>query len=99
MAFAVALPGASGIVSGTGASSNVNTGTYIGCSIAETAGTPGLGKVRIHEGGTSSGKVIDVVALLASTHTHHSPAQPIFYTGQLYVEIVTGTVEGVLFLA
>lgn len=88
MAVATSIPGASGLLS-------LTTGSfcrYLGFCIRETAGTTAT--VRIREGSVT-GKILDDIQLLAneSARDWYGP-QGIISQGDLYVQLVSGTVEG-----
>lgn len=84
--IAKAIPGASGPLGSTDV-------TYYGFTIRETSGTAAA-TVRLRAGG-ATGLILETIALTsaASARAWHGP-QGIRCDGGLYVEIVTGAVEG-----
>lgn len=70
--------------------------TYYGFSIRETAASTAV--VRVYAGITNGGKLIDTIGLAASGNVAawYGP-QGIAARDGIYVDIVSGTVEGVLY--
>lgn len=64
---------------------------YRGMVIGETAGA--AAKVRVHDGTSTAGAVVDEVALVANASAAPFSAE-VFCPGGIYVEVVSGTVEG-----
>jgi hypothetical protein len=72
--------------------------TLAGWSIAETAGTPGIAYVRFRDGGVVTGNIVGCAKETASSGSESTlPAEGIFCRGGLYVELVTGTADIVVF--
>lgn len=81
------IPGSSGVL---GVSSSENL--YFGFTLAETAGA--TAKVRLREA-TVTGTILDSITLGAneSTDDWYGP-QGMYVNGDIYVQLVSGTVEG-----
>ena len=76
----------------------VGPGMYRGLVICETAAS--TAKVRLWDNASAaSGVLLDVVALTASTSSHRSNVGDIKFANGVFVEIVSGTVEGSIFIA
>lgn len=80
-------------ISGSSQALETSEVTYYGFTFRETAGATAV--VRIRSGGVITGDILETVSLAASESTSDLLApQGLRCPGGLYVEIVSGTVEG-----
>lgn len=89
MAVAYALPATSGVLN---PSAGTGVVTIKGFSVAEAAGSPGLGKLNLREA-VIGGKILVSIGLVASTSQTHSFACGVICNGAVFCEIV-GTLTG-----
>lgn len=85
----------SGVIALTGADQAVSTQgcEYMGFSIRETAGARAV--VRIYDNDdAASGKLLDTVSLLPNESVREYYPEPIFARVGVYVDVVSGAVEG-----
>lgn len=95
-AIAVDLPAASGVLSAK--PSAADRLQYNGYSVCEKAASPAAAKIRIRVA-TSSGQILSVVTLAASgSKDAWFGPEAIDCRGDLYLEIVSGEVEGVAYV-
>lgn len=91
MAIAVTVPGSSGVLTPSFPSQGIME--YKGFALAETGAA--AAKIRIREGGTITGKIIDVITFTSlQSFREYLPTQGVIVTGGLYIEVVSGAVEG-----
>jgi hypothetical protein len=67
--------------------------TYCGFSLRENAGTPAAAVVRIREGG-ATGTILDTISFAASGSWRECYDDGLACNGDLYFELVSGSVEG-----
>ena len=69
-------------------------GVYIGFSFRETSGSA-TATIRVYDGTTAAGTLLDTIQLTAaeSAREWYGP-QGIRFTSGLYVDVVTGDIEG-----
>lgn len=97
MALSKTLPGASGLLGLNGNTLDTPTVTgsrctYRGFAVEETSGAAAA-KVRLREGG-ATGKIIEVIPLAAGEGASAFFESGLIVFGDIYVEIVSGAVEG-----
>ena len=72
--------------------------TLSGWSMAETAGTPAVAYVRFHAGGVVGGPIVAVAKMGPSGSGESTlPTEGIFCRGGLYVELVAGSADIVVY--
>lgn len=81
------LPGASGNVTAAGA------GVLVGFTVRETAGTAAV--LRLRDG--SGGMILAVISLVAGESVREQLPEVVF-SSRVYLELVSGTVEGTVFI-
>lgn len=85
------------IVNGASGVLYASAGTLTGYSIRETAGAPAV--VRVHDGRDASGDLLVTIGLAADeSATVVLPHQGVGFALGLYVEIVSGAVEGTVYV-
>lgn len=89
------IPTSSGVIVDTSEQTNPNV-TYMGFTLAETAG--GTAKVRVRQA-SASGTILDTIPMAAGEGVADYYPQGIRCDGDLYIEIVSGTVEGSVLVA
>lgn len=94
---AVALPGASGLIGPTVASTG-GTVLFQGARIVETAGSPALAYVTFREA-TATGKILYAIKVAASGQGGEMTQEAIVCNGQLYYKIEAGAVTGTAYIA
>ncbi len=68
-------------------------GELAGFVVEETAGAAAA--VRLYDGTSTSGVLLDTIRVAASLSEQHSHSSPVFFATGLYAEKVTGTVKAV----
>lgn len=85
----------SGVIALTGADQVVSAAAceYMGFTVRETAGARAV--VRIYDNASAgSGKLLDTVSLLPNESAREYYPEPIFARSGVYVDVVSGAVEG-----
>lgn len=72
-------------------------GAYRGRTVRETAGSTAV--VKVHQGGSATGALLDTISLAANGSSTVLDAEGVRFDGGVFIEIVSGTVEGSVFLA
>lgn len=90
--------GARPIVNGQSIRLATSSGQLAGFSLRETSGAaPAV--VRLLDGSDASGDILFTVALLAGASNHEwLLPHGLFYGAGLFVQVLTGTIEGAIFL-
>lgn len=82
----------------TGAGQLVRTGPteYRGFAIRESAGAPAAAVIRIYDGISAAGVLLETISLAASESARewYGGSQPLLAGNGIYVDIISGTVEG-----
>lgn len=80
----------------TGASQQIRTApdSYSGYTIRETAGAVAVVRVWDNAAGASAGTLLETVGLAANQSQTVTHARPIMPTAGIWVQVVSGTVEG-----
>lgn len=78
------------------ASGSVSIKSLAGWQFTENAGTPAAARVLLRDGG-ASGAIIHDIRLAASESVGDSFNIPVLLTGNLYVDVTSGTVRGAVF--
>lgn len=68
--------------------------SFRGFSLREAAGSPGAAVVRVWDNTAASGTMIAAANIAASGGAHHAPGDGIRANIGLYLEVVSGTIEG-----
>lgn len=97
MAAAITLPGASGLIGPTVATTG-GTVLFMGARIAETAGTPALAYVTFREA-SATGKILYSIQVAASGQGGEELNYPIICNGRLYYKIESGAVTGTAYVS
>ena len=87
---AQAVNATNGIVVDRGIGANV---IYRGFTLRETGGAAALVKIRVN---TATGKILDVIPMVAGEGVADFYEDGIYCDGDLYCEIATGAVEGTI---
>lgn len=82
---------------GGGWTNSPGPGLLAGFNLDEAAG--GAAYVRIHDGYDANAPILASVRLLANTSKESWPSKPIRYRFGIYVEVVAGTIDGVIYLS
>jgi hypothetical protein len=82
---------------GGGWTNSPGPGLLAGFNLDEAAGAAAY--VRIHDGYDANAPILASVRLLANTSKESWPSKPIRYRFGIYVEVVTGTIDGVIYLS
>lgn len=71
-------------------------GEFRGYTVRETAGAAAT--VRIHDGASATGVLLATIALTANQSQTVLDGAGVYFDGGVFVEVVTGTVEGSVFV-
>lgn len=91
----IQVPAASGVV--VNVDDNLGHVGFRGVSLSEAATTAAAAVVRLRSA-TSTGDIICTVKLAASSSTNFSHNEAVYVSGDLYCQLVSGTVEGCIYV-